>query len=54
MAAGQDVKAGQALCMLEAMKMENVLHAEHDVTIKKICASVGDSLAVETVIMEFV
>ncbi|MEJ0093456.1 MAG: acetyl/propionyl/methylcrotonyl-CoA carboxylase subunit alpha [Methylocella sp.] len=53
-AAGQDVKAGQALCMLEAMKMENVLHAEHDVTIRKICAKVGDSLAVETVIMEFV
>jgi propionyl-CoA carboxylase alpha chain len=53
-AAGENVKAGQALCVVEAMKMENVLHAEHDVAVKKICVSVGDSLAVEAVIMEFV
>ncbi len=50
---GQEVKAGEALCMVEAMKMENVLLAERDVTIKKILARAGDSLAVDAVIMEF-
>jgi propionyl-CoA carboxylase alpha chain len=50
---GQEVKAGEALCMVEAMKMENVLRAERDVTVKKILAKEGDSLAVDAVIMEF-
>ncbi len=50
---GQEVKAGEPLCMVEAMKMENVLLAERDVTIKKILAKPGDSLAVDAVIMEF-
>jgi propionyl-CoA carboxylase alpha chain len=50
---GQEVKAGEALCMVEAMKMENVLLAERDVTVKKILAKEGDSLAVDAVIMEF-
>jgi propionyl-CoA carboxylase alpha chain len=50
---GQEVKAGEALCMVEAMKMENVLLAERDVTVKKILAREGDSLAVDAVIMEF-
>lgn len=50
---GQDVKAGEALCMVEAMKMENVLRAERDVKIKKIIAKAGDSLAVDAIIMEF-
>ncbi|QGM45560.1 acetyl-CoA carboxylase biotin carboxylase subunit [Methylocystis heyeri] len=52
-AEGQEVKAGEALCMVEAMKMENVLRAERDVTVKKIVAKAGDSLAVDAVIMEF-
>jgi propionyl-CoA carboxylase alpha chain len=51
---GQETKAGEALCMVEAMKMENVLRAERDVTVKKILAKEGDSLAVDAVIMEFV
>ena len=50
---GQAVKRGETLCMVEAMKMENVLRAERDVTIKKIVAKEGDSLAVDAVIMEF-
>jgi propionyl-CoA carboxylase alpha chain len=50
---GQEVKAGEALCMVEAMKMENVLRAERDVKVKKILAKEGDSLAVDAVIMEF-
>jgi len=50
---GQEVKIGDPLCMVEAMKMENVLTAERDVTVGKILAKPGDSLAVDAVIMEF-
>ncbi|CAN1555859.1 COG4770 Acetyl/propionyl-CoA carboxylase, alpha subunit [Rhabdaerophilaceae bacterium] len=50
---GQDVKAGETLAIVEAMKMENVLRAERDVTIGKVRAKAGDSLAVDAVIMEF-
>jgi len=50
---GQEVKAGEQLCMVEAMKMENVLTAERDATVVKINAAVGDSLAVDAIIMEF-
>jgi propionyl-CoA carboxylase alpha chain len=50
---GQEVKAGEALAIVEAMKMENILRAERDVTVKKINAKKGDSLAVDAVIMEF-
>ena len=50
---GQSVKAGEPLCMIEAMKMENILRAERDCTVEKILAEEGDSLAVDAVIMEF-
>jgi propionyl-CoA carboxylase alpha chain len=50
---GQEVKAGEQLCIVEAMKMENVLNAERDATIKAILCKEGDSLAVDAVIMEF-
>jgi propionyl-CoA carboxylase alpha chain len=50
---GQEVKAGEALCIVEAMKMENILRAERDATVKSIKAKPGDSLAVDAVIMEF-
>jgi propionyl-CoA carboxylase alpha chain len=50
---GQEVKAGEPLCVVEAMKMENVLRAERDATVTKINAKPGDSLAVDAVIMEF-
>jgi propionyl-CoA carboxylase alpha chain len=52
-AEGQEVKAGETLAVVEAMKMENVLRAERDVTVKKLRAKAGDSLAVDAVIMEF-
>jgi propionyl-CoA carboxylase alpha subunit len=51
--AGQQVKAGDPLAVVEAMKMENVLRAERDATIAAIKAKPGDSLAVDAVIMEF-
>ena len=50
---GQEVKAGEQLCIVEAMKMENVLTAERDATVKAILCKEGDSLAVDAVIMEF-
>jgi propionyl-CoA carboxylase alpha chain len=50
---GQEVKAGETVAVVEAMKMENVLRAEIDGTVKKIHAKPGDSLAVDAVILEF-
>ena len=50
---GQDVKAGEALAIVEAMKMENVLRAERDGTIAKVHAKTGESLAVDAVILDF-
>jgi propionyl-CoA carboxylase alpha chain len=50
---GQEVKAGEPLAIVEAMKMENILRAERDGKIKAIHVRKGDSLAVDAVIMEF-
>ena len=50
---GDEVKAGQPLAVVDAMKMENVLRAEHDGTIARICADRGVSVAVDEVILEF-
>jgi len=50
---GQEVKAGEPLAVVEAMKMENILRAERDGRVALIRASPGDSLAVDQVILEF-
>lgn len=50
---GDKIEEGQALAIVEAMKMENVLRAEKAGTVSKIPVAVGDSLAVDEVIMEF-
>ena len=50
---GQEVKAGETLAVVEAMKMENVLRSERDGTVKAIKVHKGDSLAVDDVILEF-
>jgi propionyl-CoA carboxylase alpha chain len=52
-AVGDEVQEGQALCTVEAMKMENILRAEKKAKVAKINAAPGDSLAVDDVIMEF-
>ncbi len=52
-AEGQEVKAGETLAVVEAMKMENILRAERDGIIKTIKVKKGDSVAVDAVIMEF-
>ncbi len=50
---GQDVKAGEKLAVIEAMKMENILKAEQDGKVKKISATAGESLSVDQIIIEF-
>ena len=50
---GQEVKTGEELAVVEAMKMENVLRAEQDAVIAEIKARPGDSLVVDQVILEF-
>jgi len=50
---GQEIKAGERLAVIEAMKMENVLKAEQDGKVKNILASAGASLAVDEMIIEF-
>ncbi len=50
---GQEVKAGEKLAVIEAMKMENILKAEQDCKVKKISAAVGESLSVDQVIIDF-
>ena len=50
---GQEIKAGEALAVVEAMKMENVLRAVRDGTVKILHAKAGDSLRVDQKIIEF-
>jgi propionyl-CoA carboxylase alpha chain len=50
---GQEIKAGETLAVIEAMKMQNVLRAEHDGVIKKIAAVPGATLAVDALVLEF-
>ncbi|MBW4707561.1 acetyl/propionyl/methylcrotonyl-CoA carboxylase subunit alpha [Roseobacter sp. YSTF-M11] len=52
-AVGDEVQDGQALCTIEAMKMENILRAERKGVVSKVNATAGDSLAVDDVILEF-
>ncbi len=51
--AGQEVKAGEKVAVIEAMKMENVLRAERTRVVKALLAKPGDSLAVDQPIVEF-
>src|SRR3954453_14977761 len=50
---GQEVKTGETLAVIEAMKMQNVLRAERDGVVKKISATPGATLAVDALILEF-
>jgi len=51
--AGQEVKAGEILVRIEAMKMENVLKAERDCVVEKLLATAGESLSVDQPIIAF-
>jgi propionyl-CoA carboxylase alpha chain len=50
---GQQVRAGEKLAAIEAMKMENILFASQDCVVAEVAAKKGDSLAVDQVIMRF-
>jgi propionyl-CoA carboxylase alpha chain len=50
---GEAVKAGQELCVLEAMKMENVLRAERDGTVAEIKVAPRDTVAADQVLLTF-
>ena len=47
------MKAGEPLAVVEAMKMENILRAEKDLTVKKVLCAAGDKLTVDDVMVEF-
>jgi propionyl-CoA carboxylase alpha chain len=50
---GQEVKAGEKLAVIEAMKMENILRAEHDCVIAEVLVRKGESLAADQPILRF-
>jgi propionyl-CoA carboxylase alpha chain len=51
--AGQEVRAGENLVVIEAMKMQNILKAETDAVVAEVLAKPGDSLAVDQPIVRF-
>jgi propionyl-CoA carboxylase alpha chain len=52
-APGQQVRAGERLATIEAMKMENILVATQDGIVAEVSAAKGESLAVDQVIIRF-
>ena len=52
-AAGQEVEAGQTLCVIEAMKMQNIIRAERNGTLKSVGAKAGDSVGADDILAEF-
>jgi propionyl-CoA carboxylase alpha chain len=52
-AAGQEVKTGETVAIIEAMKMQNILKAERDGVVKAVGAKAGDPVAADDVLVEF-
>ena len=52
-AVGQEVKSGEAVCIVEAMKMQNIIRAEADGVVKSVNAAAGASVAADEVLIEF-
>jgi propionyl-CoA carboxylase alpha chain len=50
---GQKVQVGQKLAIIEAMKMENVMLAQHEGVVAQILAKKGESLSVDQLIIRF-
>jgi len=51
--AGQEVRSGEAVAIIEAMKMQNIIRAERDGVVKAVNAKAGDSVAADEVLVEF-
>jgi propionyl-CoA carboxylase alpha chain len=50
--AGQEVKAGETVAVIEAMKMQNIIKAERDGVVKTLGPKPGDSVAADEVLVE--
>jgi propionyl-CoA carboxylase alpha chain len=50
---GEEVKEGQVICVIEAMKMQNIIRAEREGRIEKVGAKAGDSVAADDVLAQF-
>ncbi len=50
---GQEVKEGEVVCVIEAMKMQNIIRAERDGVVKTVSSKSGDSVAADEVLVEF-
>jgi propionyl-CoA carboxylase alpha chain len=50
---GQQVRTGEAVAVIEAMKMQNIIRAERDGVVKAVNAAAGDSVAADEVLVEF-
>ncbi|MEO0607373.1 MAG: acetyl/propionyl/methylcrotonyl-CoA carboxylase subunit alpha [Pseudomonadota bacterium] len=50
---GQTVQEGEGVCIVEAMKMQNIIRAEADGTVKAINVTAGDSVAADAIMVEF-
>jgi propionyl-CoA carboxylase alpha chain len=50
---GQEVRAGEAVAVIEAMKMQNIIRAERDGVVTAVNAKAGDSVAADEVLVEF-
>jgi propionyl-CoA carboxylase alpha chain len=50
---GREVKAGEAVAVIEAMKMQNIIKAERDGVVKSVGVKAGDSVAADEVLVEF-
>ena len=50
---GQEVKTGEVVAIIEAMKMQNIIRAERDGTVKMVGPKAGDSVAADEVLVEF-
>ena len=50
---GQQVRAGEAVAVIEAMKMQNIIRAERDGVLKAVNAKAGDSVGADEVLAEF-
>ncbi|HEX6865849.1 MAG TPA: acetyl/propionyl/methylcrotonyl-CoA carboxylase subunit alpha, partial [Caulobacteraceae bacterium] len=50
---GQEVKEGEVVCVIEAMKMQNIIRAEREGVVKTVSAKAGDGVAADEVLVEF-
>jgi propionyl-CoA carboxylase alpha chain len=50
---GQTVREGEVVCVIEAMKMQNIIRAEREGVVKQVNAKSGDSVAADEVLVEF-